>query len=371
MADRWVRTRCDCLELELDSELFIKNLRLSSRLWSASAALLACDSEKQQQQKARQFAQGQTAVVMIPVALRADGQSHRRELLLNSESGRQQLEKLCQLIRAAGALPLVELRHGGPRAGDYIDTQPLGAPNGPRDPHNRRETRACDADCLKLLIRDYGKAAQQALAAGAALLAVEVRDGNFLQNWLSAAGHPQAVSLKFRAQLLLDVIAEIRANLSGEIPLLINLAMQDFKLPGLTIADALQVAQWSEQAGIDALLLSSGDRGSAPLSRLLRPPGPVSEGRYAAMVAWCKVKVKVPVGLLGGWRSQQAINAALKSDLDFVVLERPYACEPELGRALESGLWRSKCTSRRDCLYTESVLAKDCPSSCALLQPQS
>ena len=348
----------------LSSSLQLKNILIPSRLWSAPAVLLACDDADHQVQSARRIAHGLTAVVMIPAAVSEDGQSHPGELLVGEKKGAQQLAELCAAVRSESALPLVELRHGGPRAGDYICSQPLGPPIRRTDPINKRETVATDADSLQQVIQAHVQTARLALEAGAALLSLEVRDGNFFQHWLTAAGHVDDVSFATRAQPLLQTVREIKACVNVEIPLCINLAMQDYKIPGLTIADTLQLAQWLVAAGADALLLSSGDRSSAPLSRLVRPPGPVLNGRYAAMASWCKARVDVPVGLLGGWRSQRAIDAALGDVLDFVVLERPYACEPDLGSAVLTADWHSLCTSNRDCLYSENVDRNLCPPAC-------
>lgn len=347
----------------IESPLFVADVTLRSRLWSGSAALWPASDGFAQQALAQSYAQGLNAVVMLPVAVRRDGKSTPAELLLSAHQDWQNLRMSCADILAQGAQPLVELRHGGPRAGDLTETRPLGPPIEVRDPINQRRSQQQSPEQVQQLNADYVRAAEKALAAGATLLGLELRDGNFWQHWVSPSGHPVETSAEQRIAPLHDLVRQ----LSAMAPLIINLAIQDLAPQGLSVTSGLKLAQALVVAGAAALILSVGGRQSRGLARAIRPPKQITEGRYGALTLLAKKHLSVPVGLLGGMRSRLAIDRLLHEKADFVVLERPFACQPKLGTEIVHRDWCSACSSWQDCLYQDPVTTTKCPKSCTRL----
>ena len=150
---------------------------------------------------------------------------------------------------------------------------------------------------------------------------------------------------------------------------------------GMTNDEGVEVARILEQEGADALVLSGGFvskcpfymmRGDVPMMELIkRLPGvlnkagiallgrvlvtkfPFTEAFFLAEALGVRAAVKLPLALVGGIRSLDAMEDVLGRGFDAVAMARALLIEPDFVRRLERGETRqTRCVPCNECVAT-------------------
>jgi 2,4-dienoyl-CoA reductase (NADPH2) len=209
-------------------------------------------------------------------------------------------------------------------------------------------------------------------------------------------------SLAKRARFLLEIVAAIRGEVGSDFHLQVkfsgtdyNNALLPFEPPGNTIKDSVKVARWLEQAGVDALHVSTGSAfphpknpaGDFPVEDALQTfPVLISSGEneltnYLTLrtqpaaklyqLLWQKARgdkieginlddsqaikqaVSIPVICTGGFQTASVIRQAIEGGAcDAVSIARPLVANNDLVKIFEKGLDRPPmpCTYCNKCL---------------------
>lgn len=310
-------------------------------------------------------------------------------------------------VHRHGCKFILQLSHAG-RQRDIggIEYEKGLSSTGKPDPLHGFSCDPMTAAEIRETIEAFAHGARRAREAG--LDGVELHAGNgylftqFLSSAINDRKDDYGGPLENRARFLLDVIRAIRKEAGDDFHLQFkisateyNNAMTPFEPPGNTIEDSVQVCRWAEQAGADAVVVSSGS--SFPHPR--NPPGdfPVEEAikTYDAMLssgnrtrlvysvitsgvgarlfhsAWIKGRgdvieginlpdsrriketVGIPVLCTGGFQTASFIRAAIeRGDCDAVTIARPLIANPDLPKLFERGLDQPE----RPCTYCNKCL---------------
>jgi 2,4-dienoyl-CoA reductase (NADPH2) len=304
----------------------------------------------------------------------------------------------------------------------------LGATSG-RDRFYGLRSRAMTPAEIAETTAKFAEAALRAREAGADGVELQASHGYLLTEFLSSAVNDRADDyggpLANRARFLLDVVRAIRRCVGDDYFLCVKLNARDnhnagtFPLVwrrGNTIDDAVQVAAWVEQAGADAIHVSTGSTFPHPHN----PAGPIDfayasvpyqsmiasgrhtfrnylmfryralrwipslmwrrtqpfvkkgralpellEGLYAADSRRIKEAVTIPVLCTGGWQTASRIAAAISGgDCDAVAIARPLLANPDLPRLWQAGAdgppQGKECTYCNKCLVNALELPLGC-----------
>jgi 2,4-dienoyl-CoA reductase (NADPH2) len=262
----------------------------------------------------------------------------------------------------------------------------------------RAMTEAEIADTVAL----FAEGAARAREAGADGIELQGANGYLINQFLSSAINDRkdgyGGSLEHRARFLLDVVRAVREKVGDDYFLCVKLSARDSHnagtLPltfkrGNTIEDTIQVAQWLERAGVDAVHISTGSGFPHPHN----PAGPMNwtyalavyqsmlaSGRYTwrnylllryralrwiPSLMWSRTQtfvrkgeaipelveglgaadahrirdaVSIPVISTGGWQTASRISQALENgDCDAVSIARPLLANPELPQLFRAG----------------------------------
>jgi 2,4-dienoyl-CoA reductase (NADPH2) len=130
---------------------------------------------------------------------------------------------------------------------------------------------------IKDTIQDFANGARRAREAG--LDGVELHSANgylftqFLSSGINDRQDEYGGSLENRARFLLDVIRAIRSEVGNDFHLQFKISAIDhnnavtfWEKPGNTLADSIQICQWAEAAGVDAVHVSTGSLFPHPLN---------------------------------------------------------------------------------------------------------
>jgi 2,4-dienoyl-CoA reductase-like NADH-dependent reductase (Old Yellow Enzyme family) len=208
--------------------------------------------------------------------------------------------------------------------------------------------------------------------------------------------------LKQRARFLLDVVAAIRAEVGTDFHLQVKIsaedhndALDDDEKPGNTLADTVQVCRWLDEAGVDAIHVSSGSYfphprnppGDFPVDELVKTydqllssgsqalrnyllfrfeptqrlferrwqeaRGDRIEGINLPAAKAIKAVVGVPVLCTGGFQTAEVIREAIRQQFcDGVTIARPLIANNDLVHQFAAGMGRpaNPCTYCNRCL---------------------
>ena len=127
---------------------------------------------------------------------------------------------------------------------------------------------------------------------------------------------------------------------------------------GFTFEEALIVAKWIEEYGVDAIEVSGGNTSSRPREGVIRPIRRTKEPQYFAKYAKEMSAVcSLDVGVVGGNRNPQDLEELLQTtNLSFVSLGRPLVKEPDLVKKWHEGhLEAATCISCSRCFSEDGI----------------
>jgi 2,4-dienoyl-CoA reductase-like NADH-dependent reductase (Old Yellow Enzyme family) len=318
-------------------------------------------------------------------------------------------QKLGEAVHSFGCKFIMQLSHSGRQMdipGVHNCRRPSPSATGRKEPLHGFLCRAMSRQEIDHTIRAFAQGARRAREAG--LDGVELHAANgylftqFLSSGINDRTDEYGGSLANRARFLLDVIQAIRAEVGCDYHLQVKISAVDhnnvvpWEKKGNTLADSVQVAQWCEAMGADAIHVSTGSLFPHPLN----PPGEFSfetiAATYDAMISsgvyglrnyflfrypllrplfrwvWFRMKrglpvegvaldearaikaaVKIPVISTGGWQSASRIRDAIASQAcDGVAIARSLVANPDL-----PGWWaRGEDQPPRPCTYCNRCL---------------
>lgn len=229
-----------------------------------------------------------------------------------------------------------------------------------RTPHALSETEIHD------IIAKFGRTAALCKEAGFDGVQIHGAHGYLVSEFLSPLANVRTDrwggSIENRMRFALEVLRAMRKAVGAKFPVGIKMNSADFQRGGFDEDDAIVVAQALEAEGVDMIEISGGSYEASAMTgaqevlksardtksldattgaqEVLKSALTSTAQREAYFLPFAeriRKSVKVPLMLTGGFRSAQAMNAAVESGaVDITGLARPLAMDPELARRLLS-----------------------------------
>ncbi|MEX2262469.1 MAG: NADH:flavin oxidoreductase [Bryobacteraceae bacterium] len=325
---------------------------------------------------------------------------HRDECIpFWQELGKRVHEHDCKFI--------LQLSHGG-RQRDIpgIEYEKGLSSTKKSEPLHGFETERMTVDQIQQVVREFAAGARRARDAGLDGVELHGANGYLITQFLSSAINDRkdayGGALRNRARFLLEVVDAIRSEVGRDFHLQMKISATDyhnallaFDPAGNKIEDSVKVSKWLEEAGVDALHVSSGSYFPHPKN----PPGefPVEEAvknfdsmissgtkelrNYLALASgptgklyqflWTRARgdtieginlkdsraikkaVGIPVLCTGGFQTASVIREAIQSGAcDAVTIARPLIANNDLVQLFAQGLDRAP----RPCTYCNKCL---------------
>ena len=315
------------------------------------------------------------------------------------ELGRRVHEYDCKFI--------LQLSHGG-RQRDIpgIEYEKGLSSTAKADPVHGFQCERMTVKQIQETVEAFAEGARRAREAGLDGVELHGANGYLISQFLSSAINDRkddyGGSLKNRARFVLDIVRAIRRKVGRDFHLQMKISATESHNAlafgsdrGNTIKESVQVCQWLEEAGVDAIhvssgaffphprnpagdlpieeltktydsLLSSGNRtllnfllfqgrftGKLFRSRWNKARGDVIEGVNLADAAAIKQAVSIPVLCTGGFQTASFIRKALTDKMcDAVTIARPLIANNDLVKQFIAGADRPAvpCTYCNKCL---------------------
>jgi 2,4-dienoyl-CoA reductase-like NADH-dependent reductase (Old Yellow Enzyme family) len=274
------------------------------------------------------------------------------------------------------------------------------------DPLHGFEAERATSAQLGEITRAFAAAAHRAREAGLDGVEIHGANGYLFTQFLSSAINDRkdeyGGSLENRARLLLETVRSVRATVGGDFHLQVKISATEradaflfWLRRGNRIEDSVQVCQWLEEAGADAIHVSAGSTFPHPLNPAGGLPlqevrdnydGLISSGIHAfrnyllyrtplvnrlMQHRWqrpiesveganlpdaraVKQAVSIPVLCTGGFQTASVIRGAIeRGDCDAVTIARPLVANPDLLDVWRAGHDRPErpCSYCNKCLF--------------------
>ena len=250
------------------------------------------------------------------------------------------LSLLAQTIQANGAKASIQISHAGrqrftlqqPKAASPVPWEEIYALGCPAPKEVTFEE-------ILEIVKSFGQAARRAQSAGFDMVEVHACHGYLISNFLSPRTNKRTDwyggSLENRMRFLLEVVAEMRAQVGPCYPIVIRVSGTDYEPDGHTIEETIELCKRLEALGVAAIHMSGGNH-----HQTIHEVSPM--GMSLAHNVWAAEAVKKQVGI-PVIASGSITNPALAESIleegkgDFIGLGRPLWADPEWPKKAREG----------------------------------
>ena len=153
-------------------------------------------------------------------------------------------------------------------------------------------------------------------------------------------------TLEKRAKFLIETVRSVRKAVGENFPVSVKLNSADFQKGGFSHEDAIQVATWLNEEGLDLLEISGGtyeqphlvgiDMGLNPERAEKRRESTIAREAYFLDYAKdIRTVFNGPLMVTGGFRSTKGMNNALNENAcDVIGIARPFCIDPDIANKL-------------------------------------
>lgn len=267
-------------------------------------------------------------------------------VVIDPGTDRVALERWAQAAQSTGVPTLVQVNHPGRQCSVFVSRSPV-APSAVKVKMFGAfvTPRALSEDEVDALITRYAQVAAEVVSAGFAGVQIHAAHGYLASQFLSPRANLRTDrwggTLGNRARFLLEAVRRTRAAIGPTAVVAVKLNSTDFQRGGFEADDAVQVARWLQDEGVDLLEVSGGTYESPGFMGLGGPDDEATdgpEGYFLDFAVRLRREVRTPLMLTGGLRTTATMRRIVgEGTVDVVGMARPLALEPDLPRGILQG----------------------------------
>lgn len=260
------------------------------------------------------------------------GNAIANELSIADDSYIAGHNELVEAVQEHGAKIITQLHHAGRQTTleNTYGLQPV-APSAIPDPYLQVMPRELTIDEIENIIEMFIKAASRAHNAGYDGVELHGAHGYLIGQFMSPFSNRRTDfyggDLTGRMRFPLEILRGIKRELGSDFPVVFRMSADEFVEGGVHLDEAKKMARMLQDAGADALNVSSGVYASMPT--ILETMG-YPEGWRVYLADSIKKEVDIPVIAVGVIRSPEVAEGIISdSRADFVALGRTLIADPE------------------------------------------
>jgi 2,4-dienoyl-CoA reductase-like NADH-dependent reductase (Old Yellow Enzyme family)/thioredoxin reductase len=320
----------------LFSPLKVGNITLKNRIISAPMTFPILTSDGCLTPEAIAFyelrAKGGAAVVTVSeLIVKPEGRYYPVQVIINAPNAKDSLAMAARAIKRHGAIPSMELSHGGKYS---LTDAKHPVSYGPSDEFSGdiQTVHAMTHDMIQDIIEAYGRAAQICVAAGFEMLLIHSGHGWLLQQFLSPFTNRRTDtyggSLVNRARFAIEVIDKVRSVVGKGFPIELRMSAEEYIEGGYTFKEAIEFAKLIQDR-VDLIQVSTGaHEGSFDRTH---PSSFMERGANVHYAEEMKRHVNIPVSTIGALNEPAMLeDIIIKGRADAVVMARALLADPYL-----------------------------------------
>ncbi|MFC1884115.1 FAD-dependent oxidoreductase [Thermodesulfobacteriota bacterium] len=270
------------------------------------------------------------------------------------------LSKIANVIKSEGAVPGVQIHHGGRQTSARVIKRKPFAPSNLPCPAIRGEVEPLSINGIQEIVAMFGKAASRALEAGFELIEIHGAHGYLINQFLSGFSNIRedeyGGDTKKRTRFAVEIIREVRKRVGDEFPISFKISAQEFVPGGLNVEESIEILKTLTAEGIDLVQVSAGNDATP---EWICQPMFMEQACLAESAGAIRNEIGIPVMAVG------RINDPLLADriigegkADLVCFGRGLLADPEMPKKAFEGRLDDirKCIACNTCM--ESIFRK-------------
>ena len=245
----------------------LKSLSLPNRLVRSATWEGMCDPDGRPTEKLCNYmqplAEGGVGLIISSYSyVRPDGKQNHGQMGIYTDAFADDFKQMTHRVHAGGGRIAIQLVHAGGQARSKIaGRQPL-APSAVETPQFGEIPKELSTDQIDAIVTAFAMGARRAKAWGFDGVQLHGAHGYLINQFLSPLTNRRSDlfggGIENRHRFLMAVFGAIRSEVGREFPVMIKLNAADHVEGGLTADDAEFAARRLDDAGIDAIEVSSG-----------------------------------------------------------------------------------------------------------------
>ncbi|MBT8372160.1 MAG: FAD-dependent oxidoreductase, partial [Deltaproteobacteria bacterium] len=249
------------------------------------------------------------------------------------------LSKIAKAVKEEGAVPAVQIHHGGRQTSiKVIKRKPL-APSPLPCPTIRGEVEPLSIGGIQQLVKKFSDAAQRAYQAGYELIEIHGAHGYLVNQFLSQFSNVRSDDyggdVAGRTRFAKEIVEEIRRRLGSDFPISFKISAEEYVDSGLTTKESIEILKILVAAGIDVVQVSAGNDVTA---EWICQPMFMGKACLVDSAAQVKKALDIPVMAVGRINDPHIANEIIKKEqADLVCIGRGLLADPEMPKKAREG----------------------------------
>jgi 2,4-dienoyl-CoA reductase-like NADH-dependent reductase (Old Yellow Enzyme family)/thioredoxin reductase len=287
----------------------------------------------------RRAAGGPAMVIVEAHAVSPEGIVSHHQARIYDDRFTEGLSRIASVIRAEGAVPAIQIHHGGRQTSARVIKQKPFAPSNLPCPTIRGDVEPLTIDGIQRIIRHFGEAAVRAVQAGFDLLEIHGAHGYLINQFLSRFSNIRedqyGGDTAGRARFAFEIVQEIRRKIGPDFPLSFKISAQEFVPNGLTVEESLEILKEIIPAGADMVQVSAGNDATP---EWICQPMFMEKACLADSAGTIKKALQVPVMAVGRINDPLLAETIIAEDkADLVCMGRGLLADPEMPNKAKEG----------------------------------
>jgi 2,4-dienoyl-CoA reductase-like NADH-dependent reductase (Old Yellow Enzyme family)/thioredoxin reductase len=322
----------------------IKNCELKNRIVMPGLAsfLLETDgsiTERTIEHYRLRAAGGPAMVIMEACAVSPEGIVSPHQARIYDDRFLEGLSKIAQAMKSEGAVPAVQIHHGGRQTSARVINQKPVAPSPIPCPTIRGDVDPLTVDGIQEIVKKFGDAAERAVQAGFELIEMHGAHGYLINQFFSRFSNIRTDKyggdLVGRTRFAREIVQEVRNRIGDDFPLSFKISAQEFVKDGLTVDESIHILKILANVGIDIVQVSAGNDATP---EWICQPMFMEKACLADSAEAIKKALDIPVMTVGRINDPLLADEIIrKGKADLVCMGRGLLADPEMPNKAKEG----------------------------------
>jgi len=287
----------------------------------------------------RRAAGGPAMVIMEACAVAPEGVVASHQAVIYDDRFVDGLSKIARAMREEGAVPAVQIHHGGRQTSVKVIKRKPVAPSPLPCPTIHGEVEPLTIEGIQQLVQKFGDAAERAYQAGFELIEIHGAHGYLVNQFLSQFSNIRedeyGGNVVGRTRFAREIVEAVRHRVGPEFPISFKISAEEYVDRGLTTTQSIEILKILVLAGIDVVQVSAGNDVTP---EWICQPMFMEKACLVESASQVKRALDIPVMAVGRINDPLIANEIIEQDkADLVCIGRGLLADPEMPNKAQEG----------------------------------
>ena len=284
---------------------------------------------------------GPSMVIMEACAVSPEGIVSPHQARIYDDRFMEGLTQIAKAMKSEGAVPAVQIHHGGRQTSSKVIKQLPVAPSPLPCPTIRGDVKPLTIGEIDEIVKKFGDAATRSIEAGFELIEIHGAHGYLVNQFLSRFSNIRedryGGDIAGRTRFAEEIVKEVRNRVGKNFPISFKISAMEFVKDGLDVEESIEILKILLDAGIDVVQVSAGNDATP---EWICQPMFMEKACLAGFAGEIKEALDVPVMTVGRINDPLIADEIIKNGTaDLVCIGRGLLADPELPKkAMEDRL---------------------------------